>query len=175
MVGGMAAMLVSGYFLVDCFRHESGRGACDDVVQQHTLPLVAGASAIIGTLGGLFTYNRRLDRPEDPQVKPLPAAYVARRQERFEVESALRDSFQAAIEQQPKEAFDPRRDTYIGSPAAAGDGSGNQDGSEPAEAQESLALRVAALRSEGLSLQRIADQLDTTIYRVRQALNAADA
>lgn len=77
IVAGVAAMLVSGYRIVDCFQYRSERGACDEVIEDNTLPLVAGVAAIAGSFGGLWTYNpalrRRQDEPE-PGTDPLPPA-----------------------------------------------------------------------------------------------------
>jgi hypothetical protein len=73
VVAGVAAMLVSGYRIVDCIQFRSERGACDDVIEQNTLPLVAGVAAIAGSFGGLWTYNPSLRRQEDdPQLQPEP-------------------------------------------------------------------------------------------------------
>lgn len=75
VVAGVAAMLVSGYRIVDCVQFRSGPGACDQVISENTLPLVAGVAAIAGSFGGLWTYNpalrRRQDEPE-PQLEPQP-------------------------------------------------------------------------------------------------------
>lgn len=75
VVAGVAAMLVSGYRIVDCFQYRTERGACDQVIEDNTLPLVAGVAAIAGSFGGLWTYNpalrRRQDEPE-LDIDPVP-------------------------------------------------------------------------------------------------------
>jgi hypothetical protein len=179
VVGGLAAIFVSGYALVDCFRYERGRGACTQVVEEHVLPLVTGIAAVSGTVGGLFTYNRRLERPE---ASPAPLAVKEGpepRLSRAELDAILRSSFQDAIAagEVPSAkaltaaapAADPRREAYVesvGDQPAASD-PWDRPQADPAE-------KIRALRAEGLSLQRIADQVDTTVYRVRQALEGAD-
>jgi hypothetical protein len=176
VVGGMAGIFVSGYALVDCFRYERGRGACTQVVEEHVLPLVTGIAAVSGTVGGLFTYNRRLERPEAP-----PAALATK--EKLEptpigggLDFSLRRSFKEAIAAgevapvgmllpPPPPAVDLRREAYMevfGAQTLPGD----PWEAPPVEPVE----RIRALRAEGLSLQKIADQMDTTVYRVRQAL-----
>jgi predicted DNA-binding protein (UPF0251 family) len=79
VVAGVAAMLVSGYRIVDCVQFRAEQGACDQVISENTLPLVAGVAAIAGSFGGLWTYNpalrRRQDEPEyqrEYQPEPLP-------------------------------------------------------------------------------------------------------
>jgi AraC-like DNA-binding protein len=85
VVAGVAAMLVSGYRIVDCFQYRTERGACDQVIEQNVLPLVAGVAAIAGSFGGFFTYNeqlespaarRRLEEPELVMPEPEPFALV---------------------------------------------------------------------------------------------------
>ena len=75
VVAGVAAMLVSGYRIVDCVQFRAEQGACDEVISENTLPLVAGVAAIAGSFGGLWTYNpalrRRQDEPE-PELEYLP-------------------------------------------------------------------------------------------------------
>ena len=75
VVAGVAAMLVSGYRIVDCVQFRAEQGACDQVISENTLPLVAGVAAIAGSFGGLWTYNpalrRRQDEPE-PELEYLP-------------------------------------------------------------------------------------------------------
>jgi hypothetical protein len=63
VVAGVAAMLVSGYRIVDCFQFRTHQGACDEVIADNALPLVAGVAAIAGSFGGLYTYNPRLGHP----------------------------------------------------------------------------------------------------------------
>jgi hypothetical protein len=63
VVTGVAAALISGYEIVDCLQYRSGRGECSAVIQENALPLVAGIAAVIGPLGGLFTYNHQLESP----------------------------------------------------------------------------------------------------------------
>jgi hypothetical protein len=86
VVAGVAAMLVSGYRIVDCFQYRTERGACDQVIEDNTLAVVAGAAAIAGSFGGFFTYNEQLESPwyrrrrtadpaaaePDPQPEPEP-------------------------------------------------------------------------------------------------------
>lgn len=79
VVAGVAAMLVSGYRIVDCFQYRTERGACDQVISDNAMPLVAGVAAIAGSFGGFFTYNERLESPaarrrrgDDPDPEPEP-------------------------------------------------------------------------------------------------------
>jgi DNA-binding NarL/FixJ family response regulator len=73
VVAGVAAMLVSGYRIVDCIQYRTGPAACDQVISDNALPLVAGVAAIAGSFGGLWTYNPALRRQEDePELKPDP-------------------------------------------------------------------------------------------------------
>jgi len=73
VVAGVAAMLVSGYRIVDCIQYRTGPAACDQVISDNALPLVAGVAAIAGSFGGLWTYNPALRRQEDePELKPEP-------------------------------------------------------------------------------------------------------
>lgn len=72
-------MLVSGYRIVDCFQYRTGPGACDQVIEDNTLPLVAGVAAILGSFGGFYTYNEQLESPaarrrrsDDPDPEPDP-------------------------------------------------------------------------------------------------------
>lgn len=66
-------MLVSGYRIVDCIQYRTGPAACDQVISDNALPLVAGVAAIAGSFGGLWTYNPALRRQEDePELKPDP-------------------------------------------------------------------------------------------------------
>jgi hypothetical protein len=82
VLAGISAMLIGGYRIVDCFRFEKGRGACDTVVDTNTPAVLAGVSALVGTWGGLFTYNRKLERPQSGSSKvqlpviPGPEFYV---------------------------------------------------------------------------------------------------
>lgn len=69
---GISAMLIGGYRIADCLRYNYGYGVCDEVVEENTLSLVAGGAAIAGSIGGLFTYNRRLERPSDSVANMLP-------------------------------------------------------------------------------------------------------
>jgi hypothetical protein len=70
LVTGAAAILVAGYYITDCAIHARGRGACDEVVEAHAFPLLAGAAAVAGTVGGFFSLNTLLDRPDGPPVVP---------------------------------------------------------------------------------------------------------
>lgn len=79
VVAGVAAALVSGYRIVDCFQYRSGPGACDEVIEDNTLPLVAGVAAILGSFGGFYTFNEQLESPaarrrrsDDPDPEPEP-------------------------------------------------------------------------------------------------------
>ena len=79
VVAGVAAMLVSGYRIVDCFQYRTERGACDQVISDNAMPLVAGVAAIAGSFGGFFTYNEQLESPaarrrrlEEPEPEPMP-------------------------------------------------------------------------------------------------------
>jgi hypothetical protein len=75
VVAGVAAMLVSGYRIVDCIQFRTGPGACDQVISDNAMPLVAGVAAIAGSFGGLWTYNPALRKREDePEPELLPAA-----------------------------------------------------------------------------------------------------
>lgn len=70
---GVSAMLISGYRIADCFQYRDSYGFCNRVVEENTLSLVAGGSAIVGSFGGLFTYNRRLERPDTKELLPAVA------------------------------------------------------------------------------------------------------
>ena len=73
VVAGVAAMLVSGYRIVDCIQYRTGPAGCDQVISDNALPLVAGVAAIAGSFGGLWTYNPALRRQEDePELEPEP-------------------------------------------------------------------------------------------------------
>ena len=73
VIAGVAAMLVSGYRIVDCIQYRTGPAVCDQVISDNALPLVAGVAAIAGSFGGLWTYNPALRRQEDePELKPDP-------------------------------------------------------------------------------------------------------
>jgi DNA-binding NtrC family response regulator len=72
VVAGVAAMLVSGYRIVDCIQFRTGPGACDQVISDNAMPLVAGVAAIAGSFGGLWTYNPSLRREGEPAVEPEP-------------------------------------------------------------------------------------------------------
>ena len=73
MLAGLTAMLIGGYRIVDCFRFETGRGACDEAVDSNTPAVMAGAAALLGSWGGLFTYNRKLEHPDGlPGCKRCP-------------------------------------------------------------------------------------------------------
>jgi hypothetical protein len=75
VVAGVAAMLVSGYRIVDCIQFRTGPGACDQVISDNAMPLVAGVAAIAGSFGGLWTYNPALRKREDePEPELLPVA-----------------------------------------------------------------------------------------------------
>lgn len=76
LVTGAAAVLVSGYYITDCMIHARGRGACDDAIEAHAFPLLAGSAAVIGTAGGFFSLNTLLDRNDAPPVVP-PRGLVA--------------------------------------------------------------------------------------------------
>lgn len=68
LVTGLAAAMVSGYHIVDCLQFRTQKGECNEVVEQHTLTFVSGVAAVVGTIGGLFTYNRQLER--EPDTRP---------------------------------------------------------------------------------------------------------
>jgi hypothetical protein len=181
VVGGVAAVLVSGYFLVDCFRYESGRGACDDAVRQHTLPLVAGAAAIAGTLGGLFTYNRRLDRPDrqgESEPKTTEAEQSApSRWGPAEASESFRQAFtqsvaEGVVEPLPvasvRTPVDPRREVYIsGSTDAGVEPWAEGTGIERMTPVEDLVLRLC---SRGFKAESIALQVGVDTERVRSIL-----
>jgi hypothetical protein len=76
VVAGVAAMLVSGYRIVDCIQYRTGPAACDQVISDNALPLVAGVAAIAGSFGGLWTYNPLLRREDEPAVEPEPLPVV---------------------------------------------------------------------------------------------------
>lgn len=176
VVGGLAAMLLSGYFLVDCFRYESGRGACDDAVREHTLPLVAGAAAIAGTIGGLFTYNRRLDRPgrsDEDERNPLGAGHAPGDSwSPAETEASLRQAFRQAIaeglvDSLPTQSLpapiDPRREVYL---AGAADEAGPVQ-TEPA----SLGAAAGADTHGAPSAEDIARRLGMNAQLLRSILD----
>lgn len=68
IAGGIAAMLIGGYKITDCLIYRSTYGVCDEVIEDNTLAVVTGVGAIVGSVGGLFTYNKKLERPEASPV-----------------------------------------------------------------------------------------------------------
>jgi len=69
IVTGVASALISAYEIGDCLQYRTKRGECHAVIEQNALPLVTGIAAILGPLGGLFTYNHKLDTPGQPRDK----------------------------------------------------------------------------------------------------------
>ncbi len=63
IIAGVASMFIGGYKIADCLQFRSEYGFCNDVVENNAMSLVAGGAAVAGSVGGLFTYNRRLERP----------------------------------------------------------------------------------------------------------------
>jgi hypothetical protein len=64
---GLAAALVSAYRVADCIRYQTSAGQCTPIMEAEALPFMAGLGAAIGPMSGYMIYNRRLERPGDPQ------------------------------------------------------------------------------------------------------------
>lgn len=64
LASGVAAMIVGGYKITDCFAYRNAMGFCDEVVEENIMSVVGGIGALAGSVGGFFMYNFRLERPE---------------------------------------------------------------------------------------------------------------
>lgn len=68
VTAAVMAMLVSAWNIGECVRFQIQRDQCDATIEQAVPVFIAGVAAVSGTLGGYWTYNRRLRKPEN---KPL--------------------------------------------------------------------------------------------------------
>lgn len=90
LVGGVAAMLLGGYRITDCLMYKQEMGFCDKVVEQNIMSVVGGVAAIIGTWGGLFTYNKKLERPGSSTAPAVMSAIAVKE---YDKASYLEDLF----------------------------------------------------------------------------------
>jgi hypothetical protein len=161
IVTGIAAMVVGGYKIADCLRYQAGPGVCNEVVEANALAVVGGVAAIAGPVGGLFTYNEKLEapgggrrrrrrdeEPEPPVMEPGPVDLAV-------IDQDPRVTFAAPAPPEPpapppapalKELYDPWLD------------------------DDAIDRQINLLSEDGWTQQRIADHLGVTLYRVRKAL-----
>lgn len=70
IVAGLSAALVGLYQLGDCLAYKTQRGECDQTASTAIPAMVAGAGALAGAIGGLWTFNPALrsgTRRRDPR------------------------------------------------------------------------------------------------------------
>lgn len=72
VVAGISAALIAAYQIADCHVYKNKPGQCDQVVVVGVPAVIAGAGALFGTLGGLWTFNNRLREPEPRQRRRDP-------------------------------------------------------------------------------------------------------
>jgi len=63
MVGGITAIIVGSYTIGDCIRYQSQKGECAAEVAEGGKVLAGGLGIVLTGIAGLFTYNRKLERP----------------------------------------------------------------------------------------------------------------
>ena len=184
IVTGVAAMIVGGYKIADCLRYQAGPGVCNEVVEANALVVVGGVAAIAGPVGGLFTYNEKLEapgssrrrrrrddgpEPEPPVMEPGPVDLAVIDQDprvtftagERRLEEDLRESFKSAIDEGAVSRVGPSAPP----PAPA-----IKKPKDPWLDDDALDRQINLLEADGWTQQGIADHLDVTVYRVRKAL-----
>lgn len=69
VVAGISAALIAMYQISDCLAFKSKKGECDSVVSMGVPAMVAGFGAVASTMGGLWTYNKKLREPGERSRK----------------------------------------------------------------------------------------------------------
>jgi hypothetical protein len=163
IVTGVAAMVVGGYKIADCLRYQAGPGVCDQVVEANALAVVGGVAAIAGPIGGLFTYNEKLEAPgggrrrrrRDDEPEPGPPVMEPGPVDLAVIDRDPRVTF--AVPEPPAPPAPP--------PAPA-----IKELKDPWLDDDAIDRQINLLSEDGWTQQRIADHLDVTLYRVRKAL-----
>jgi hypothetical protein len=185
IVAGVAAILVGGYKIADCLRYQAGPGACDQAVETNAVTIVGGIAAVAGPIGGLFTYNEKLEapgssrrrrrwsdelgsEPEPPALLPGPPDLAVIDQDPrvtrlSEAEAALSQAFQEMIAEGVIPSAKAPPPLQPPEPKA-------EDLKDPWLDDERIDETIKRLEKEGWTQQGIADHLDVTLYRVRKAL-----
>jgi hypothetical protein len=150
VVTGLCALIVGAYRITDCLRYERGRGACDTVVAENVFLALTGGAALWGPLGGLFTYNRKLERPLSFPAPQSPETVAA----------GLTQAFRSAVAAGEVSPSKPPGAKALQLPAPP-----------PPPAKAPKPPSIQELHQQGWSQARIATHLGLSRYKVRKALN----